>query len=55
MTRRRSGVAARFGEDNSVRVAVHYCAHSLNLCFKILGDSFYVFRMLLKELKKEVN
>ena len=51
MMRRRSGVAARFGENISVTV-VHYCAHSLIFCFKILEDSFHVFRMLLKELKK---
>ena len=36
---RRSGVATRFWKDNSVTVAVHSCAHSLNLCFKILEDS----------------
>ena len=34
--------------NNSVTVAVHSCAHSLNLCFKILEDSFHVFRMPLK-------
>ena len=39
MTRRRSGVAARFFKNNSVSVSVHSCAHSLNLCFKILEDS----------------
>ena len=31
-----------------VTVAVHSCAHSFNLCFKILEDSFHVFKMLLK-------
>ena len=55
MTRRRSGVAARFGENISVRVVVHYCAHSLNFCLKMLEDSFHVFRLLLKELKKYVR
>ena len=35
-----------------VTVAVHCCAHSLHLRLKILGESFHVFRMLLKELKK---
>ena len=45
---RRSGVAARFGKDNHVTIAVHCCAYSLNLCFKILEDSFHVFRMLMK-------
>ena len=45
-------LAATFGKGNSVTVAVHCCAHSLNLCFKTLEDSFHVFRMLLKELKK---
>ena len=48
MKRRRSGVAARFWKDNLVTVAVHSCAHSINLCFKILKDSFHIFRMLLK-------
>ena len=52
MMRRRSGAAARFEKDNSVTVAVHCCAHSLNLCLKILEDSFHIFRMLLKGLKK---
>ena len=48
MTRRISGLSARFQKDNSVTVAVHTCAHSLNLCSKISEDSFNVFRMLLK-------
>ena len=43
-----SGLAARFGKDNDVTVSVHGCAHSLNICFKILKVSFHVFRMLLK-------
>ena len=35
-------------KDNSVTVAVHSCAHSLNHCFEMFEDSFHVFRMLLK-------
>ena len=46
--KRRSDVAARFGKDNFVTVAVHSSAHSLNLCFKMLEDCFHVLRMLLK-------
>ena len=48
MMRRRSGVTEKFCKDNSFTVAVHSYAHSLNLCFKILEDSFHVLRMLLK-------
>ena len=44
MTGGRSGVAARFWKDNSV-IAVHSCAHSLNLCFKILKDGFHIFKI----------
>ena len=48
MTRKTSDVAARFRKENSVLVAGHSCAHLLNLYFKILEDSFHVFKMLLK-------
>ena len=48
MMRRRSGVATRFRKDDSVTIAVHFCVHSLKLCFKMLENSFHVFRMLLK-------
>ena len=48
MMRRRSVWQQDFVKDNSIIVAVHSCAHSLNLCFKKLEDSFHVFRMLLK-------
>ena len=49
---RRSDAAARFRKDNYVAVAVHCCAYSLNLCFKILKDGYHIFKMFLKELKK---
>lgn len=39
MQGRRTGVAARFKQENAAAVAVHCCAHSLNLC---LQDAYFV-------------
>ena len=45
------GVGARFGKHNSVTVAVHCYAHALDLCFKILEDSFHAFGDTLEIVK----
>ena len=47
MQGRRSGVATRLKDENPAAIAVHCCAHSLNLCLKDVGRKLLCIRDVL--------
>ena len=51
MQGRRSGVATRFRNENPAAIAVHCCAHSLNLCLQDIGRKLPCIRDALETVK----
>ena len=52
MQGRRSGVATRFKDENSAAIAVHCCAHSLNLCLQDVGRKLLCVHDALETTKQ---
>ena len=52
MQGRRSAVATRFKDENPAAIAVHCCAHSLNLCLQDVGRKLLCIRDALETTKQ---
>ena len=55
MQGKRPGVAARFKDENPAAIAVHCCAHSLNLCLQDIGRKLPCIRDALETVNKLIR